>query len=50
MRSFKTPLVALILAALAIGVTLRLAGLRGPPEALVGAASGGVRRAVARAG
>jgi Heparan-alpha-glucosaminide N-acetyltransferase, catalytic len=46
----KTVLVVHLLAALAIGVTLRVAGLRGPLEALVGAASGGVRRAVARAG
>jgi hypothetical protein len=34
-------------AALVIGVALRLAGLRGPLEAAVGAVAGGVRRAVA---
>jgi hypothetical protein len=39
-----------LLAALAIGVTLRAVGWRGPLEAVVGAASGGVRRAVARGG
>jgi hypothetical protein len=42
-----TVLVVHLLAALAIGVALRVAGRRGPLEALVGAASGAARRAVA---
>ena len=36
-----------LVAALLIGVTLRAAGLRGPLESVVGAVSGGARRAVA---
>ena len=40
-------LVVHLLAALAIGVALRVAGRRGPLETLVGAASSSVRRAVA---
>jgi uncharacterized membrane protein len=45
-----TVLVAHLLAALVIGAGLRAAGCRGPLEAAVGAASRGVRRAVARLG
>ena len=43
-------LVAHLVAVLVIGVAVRAAGRRGPLEAAVGAASGGVRRAVARGG
>jgi hypothetical protein len=45
--SAGTLLVVHLAAALVIGVTLRAAGLRGPLEAVVGAVSGGVRRAIA---
>jgi hypothetical protein len=46
----ETVLVVHLLVALGIGVGLRAAGLRGPLEAIVGAASRSVRRAVAGTG
>ena len=45
--SAGTLLVVHLVAALVIGGTLRAAGLRGPLEAVVGAVSGGARRAIA---
>jgi hypothetical protein len=43
-------LVVHLVAVLVLGVAVRAAGRRGPLEAVVRAASGGVRRAVARGG